>query len=816
MRAPIGLPLSSPRGFPALGWRLPLDAQVCRNLTNPQEQTLGRRKDAPPYCPKDKALRRLARDRGTCLADNVRNAHGGDEPGAPAKASPAASQWSAKSLLSDALAGFTSAIILAGNIVAFSALMFPGDMSAGVPVALWAMLAGSFVCGVLIALRTTIPPLATGIDTPTGAVLVVLSSGVTAAVIAAGGSSALAVQTAMLALALVSLVSGVALLLLGWTRLGYLFRFVPYSVVGGFLAATGWFLVIGGLQMIAGGSFSFLNSASALTVENVCKLAAAVLTLVAIIKARSIINSPFAVPVILIVFWIGGAAILRALGLNEADHGWYIGSRTEMESWSPFAAIADPATPWRVLIQSLPEVFAAATVAVLSLVTKVASIETTRSTAADLDCEFRAHGLGGLISAPLGGIAGAAQVGTSKLLKDAGGATRLSGAFAAIVLLGILVTNINIVGFVPLPIVVGLSFFLAYGFIGDALRRPLKMKAWLDVALIAAIAFVCARFGYMIGVAAGFLCACLLFAIAYGRVDVVKRRLSRATFASNVDRPRSHAQILRERGEAIQIYWLNGFIFFGSSDRVYQRISRDVEEAAKPVRFIVLDFSSVTGADSSAVMSLLKLRNFAERANVRLIYSGLTPAGADLLSREGLVGGASPHRMFATCDIALDWCEQIILDEAREAGGQDQEFRAWLLEQINPPVHAERLMSYFDRVEIPAGQALYKQGDLANTVDFVASGSLLIELVGADGERQRLRRIATHSIVGEMGFFRGLTRSAAVTAEEQAVVYSLARESFERMRRESPELAEAFCEFVIQVLADRVDFANRAISALAR
>ncbi len=193
------------------------------------------------------------------MAKRVQNAHGGEQIGPPDRAAPEAPQWSARSLLSDALAGFTSAIILAGNIVAFSALMFPGDMSAGVPVALWAMLAGSVVCGVLIALRTTIPPLATGIDTPTGAVLVVLSSGVTAAVMATGGSTALAVQTAMLALALVSLVSGVALLLLGWTRLGYLFRFVPYSVVGGFLAATGWFLVIGGLQMIAGGSLSFWN-----------------------------------------------------------------------------------------------------------------------------------------------------------------------------------------------------------------------------------------------------------------------------------------------------------------------------------------------------------------------------------------------------------------------------------------------------------------------------------------------------------------------------------------------------------------------------
>ena len=175
----------------------------------------------------------------------------------------------------------------------------------------------------------------------------------------------------------------------------------------------------------------------------------------------------------------------------------------------------------------------------------------------------------------------------------------MSGVFAALALTAVLLSDVNIVGFVPLPIVIGLSFYLAYGFIVDALRRPIKMKSWIDVTLILAIAFACARFGYMVGVASGFLCACLLFALNYARVDVIKRRLSRMTFSSNVDRPRQDAQTLRERGDAIQIYWLSGYIFFGSSDRVFESIRADVN--AKPpgfMKFVLLDFSGVTGADS--------------------------------------------------------------------------------------------------------------------------------------------------------------------------------------------------------------------------
>jgi hypothetical protein len=39
---------------------------------------------------------------------------------------------------------------------------------------------------------------------------------------------------------------------------------------------------------------------------------------------------------------------------------------------------------------------------------------------------------------------------------------------------------------------------------------------------------------------------------------------------------------------------------------------------------------------------------------------------------------------------------------------------------------------------------------------------------------------------------------------------------FQRMRRERPDLASAFDDFILRVLADRIDFANHAIDALNR
>src|ERR1700722_8118536 len=76
----------------------------------------------------------------------------------------------------DSIAGLIASIILIANIVSFGALMFPSQLNVGLPVAIWAMLIGSAVGGTWIALATSLPPLATAIDSPPGTVLVLFSA----------------------------------------------------------------------------------------------------------------------------------------------------------------------------------------------------------------------------------------------------------------------------------------------------------------------------------------------------------------------------------------------------------------------------------------------------------------------------------------------------------------------------------------------------------------------------------------------------------------------------------------------------------------
>jgi SulP family sulfate permease len=57
-------------------------------------------------------------------------------------------------------------------------------------------------------------------------------------------------------------------------------------------------------------------------------------------------------------------------------------------------------------------------------------------------------------------------------------------------------------------------------------------------------------------------------------------------------------------------------------------------------------------------------------------------------------------------------------------------------------------------------------------------------------------------------------RTATVIAEEPSVIYRLTKKSFDAMQEKDPAAAVAFHKLIIRLLADRLEFANREISAL--
>jgi SulP family sulfate permease len=428
-------------------------------------------------------------------------------------------------------------------------------------------------------------------------------------------------------------------------------------------------------------------------------------------------------------------------------------------------------------------------------------------------------------SAPLGGIAAMVQLGTSRLLEAAGSATRLSGAACALMLLTVALSGVDLLSVVPLPITVGLVFYLGWGFLGDGLGRLVAQRDVPNLLLAVAIGAACVVSGYLTGVLGGIVAACLLFAASYARLGAVRQQLSRAQYAGSVSRPVEASRRLLEAGEQIQIRWLAGYLFFGSSESVFEHVQRDLQRRpAGAVRYVILDFSRVAGADASTALSLIKLRHLCRRQGVALLFSAVAPGIDETLARDGVYarsGDPQAPPPFDDVNAALAWCEERLLglatiepgeepgEEATEAG-----FTEWLQGELGADVSVDDFLACLQRRRFEAAATLYVQGDAADAIDLVAAGRLAVELVGADGRRVRLRTLTTRTVVGEMGFIRRVPRSATVVTEGPATLYTLSRAAFEQLRRERPELASAFDDLLLRTMAERLTVTERIAAAL--
>jgi MFS superfamily sulfate permease-like transporter len=177
-------------------------------------------------------------------------------------------------------------------------------------------------------------------------------------------------------------------------------------------------------------------------------------------------------PATVVGMCLGSIALLQLFGLSGAEHGWYFHSLGALTRWSPFAAVHNTQLTWSMLTSLGPEIFVVAIVALISLITKVSSLEAARQTSADLDCEFRANGMASVIAAPLGGIISSVQPSSSRLLEHLGG-TRTSCVASALTLGFVGIANFDLLGLIPVPLVCGLVFYLGCNFIIDAATSPI-------------------------------------------------------------------------------------------------------------------------------------------------------------------------------------------------------------------------------------------------------------------------------------------------------------------------------------------------------
>jgi sulfate permease, SulP family len=717
----------------------------------------------------------------------------------------------------DALAGVIAAVVNISYCISFAALIFQGTIADGFSLGLAALIMGTAVTGFVVALTTSLVPADAGPDTPAVAVMSVLATTVAGGVAATTSSTETMVANVLVAITVSTFITGIMLFGLGVLKLGQWLRFVPYPVIGGFLAASGWLLMTGGLEVVLGSNLTLAPSSWAplISADYVSQIGVAVFFALAILALRRWMNAFLALPVAFIVFVAVMDAVLFGFVGKATHSAWFLQGVGSLKLWWPLTAMVEQDIDWEVLARSSAEIGAVCGVTAISMLLDVSSLEVARQKSVDLDKEFRTNGLANILASLLGGVAGNLSLNNSILLKEAGAVTRLSGVCVAVSCLLVLLAGADIGSVVPKAVLGGMLVYLGAMILVEALVHTPAQRSNTDLALAVAIMLVICYFGYLVGVVLGVIGACLLFALSYSRIGVIRRHLTRNEFSSNVERSPEASRLLREEGKRVHVFWLSGFIFFGSSNGLFERIKRVIEgQQDKPVGYVVLDFGAVPGFDTSAVLSLVKLRNYCEEHGVTLAFSGLSDTMRASFETADFFGAKRPHQVFGSRNEAVEWCEDMLLmyHEVGDASGHT--FESWLEREFGGQLDFSRIASFMVREELNHGEFVFRQGEPSDSVAMQASGCVAITIHDEHGRPIRLRRMLGHTIVGEMGFYRRVPRTASVIAEGPTVVYRLTRDAFDKMQAKDPAAAAAFHKLIIRLLSDRLEFANREISAL--
>ncbi len=716
---------------------------------------------------------------------------------------PAAPAWTR-----EAAGGAVAGMVAVAYALSYAALLFSGPLHALLPLGLGLCLVNAMLGAFWLSWRSQLPFAIGGPDGNTTSILAAMAA---SAALAGTGQAA----GNVLALLLLTTVLCAALfLVLGLGRMGRAVRYIPYPVIGGFLASTGWLIATGALRVAADlptGIDFFAAFPPALADPRLGVTLVLGGLCFALLHKRS---HPALLPALL----LGGMALVLA-GLSLAglsadaarQAGWLFESAPVQ--WAAPWRLWDGAAPdWHWLAQQWLDMLAVAAVAIITVLLGATGLEVMSRRDISLDHELRTHGWLNLLCAALGGYLSLVSVSRSAVLLESGAQTRAAGLLAAGVCAAALAGAGVLLGWMPKVVPAAFLLYLGLAILHEWVIDSRKRLSLGDWTLIVIILGITATIGFTVAVLAGVLASCLNFAFNYSRVGVVQHDLDGTQLHSSVARPTTHRQLLAQHGKAIRVLVLRGVIFFGTSSGLLERVRGFLEESATPGRVLVLDFTHVAGADSSAAMTFTKIGQLAQAAGVTLALCGL--------NREtslALAGSAGVDAAHATLERALDAAEEVLLRaHGHDPMGAQVPLAVWLLREFGDAVHCERLMPLLQRQALPAGGVLMSQGDASNgALYLIETGRLAVTLRGQN-QGQRLASLMGGNIVGEMALYSNAARSAMVTAETDCVVWTLTRHALEGLHLHAPDTAMQFHAFVMRTMAERVRLANGTITALQR
>lgn len=453
----------------------------------------------------------------------------------------------------------------------------------------------------------------------------------------------------------------------------------------------------------------------------------------------------------------------------------------------------------------------------------------------------------------------------SVLYHKSGGTGKASGISVAAVSACLFFVGPAIASFIPrcmagtLLLHVGIDLFLegVYDSIGKF--DPLEYAGiWL-------ICLVMTIYGMDAAMIAGGIAAVTTHAVqSIHYVNPVRGAMSASTLRSSKwnRSNEAHAVLDDDRlgRNRILVVQLQGHLFFGNMAQLIERINALLSERAEATPWIVvLDFSLVLGIDSSAALTMTKLRDTLRKTfgvDLCIFVTGSDdgfPCEFDLTQElkascdgEKELGdveerqpsetsvlldgnGSENNGGFLTgshvedsLDRALIVAEDAILSRNGVCGGiqrnssfstDEREIALLYLTNLIPGdpemEMLTKLFSKFQREVYHRDDIIWTQGSPGDCVKLLIHGRLIAILENEAGTSET---IDSGNTIGELGLVQGVPRMSSVKCiSEEAILYSLSKNSFEELVRSAPKAARLIDLMCIRYLSARVQHVSNRI-----
>ncbi len=386
------------------------------------------------------------------------------------------------------------------------------------------------------------------------------------------------------------IVGGVFQLALGLLGVAKLMRFLPRSVMVGFVNSLAILIFMAQLPHLVD-----------VPVVVYALVAAGLAIIFLLPRLTDVVPAPLVAIVVLTALTVGAAIAVPTVG----DEG-------ELPESLPSLLIPDVPFTWQTLEIVAPYALAMALVGILESLLTAKLVDDITDTHSDKTRETLGQGAANVVTGFFGGMGGCAMIGQTMInVKVSRARTRIStflaGVFLLILVVGLgdLVAVIPMAALVAVMIVVSIATFDWHSVHPSTLRRMPRAET---VVMVSTVVAVVATHNLAIGVGVGVLVAMVLFA----------RRVAHLTEVAQVAAPDPDTHV----------YAVTGALFFATSNDLYSQF--DYNGAP---RNVIIDLSNAHVWDASTVAALDAIQHKFESKGRNVQIVGLNQASAAMHSR---------------------------------------------------------------------------------------------------------------------------------------------------------------------------------------